>query len=183
MGDPACLDVNVGPVIDAEALAMLEAHTAKMDREAKLLCKAVVPPGLGPLLFATRAYEIPSLEAIDREVFWPVLHVVRYNSADLARMVDAVNAKGYGLTMGIPSRIEETIELVPSRACASNLYVNRNMIGATVGVQPFGGDGVSGTGPRAGAPHYIFRFATERTVSVNTAGAGGNASLMIDSED
>ncbi len=182
IGDPARLDVDVGPVIDAEALAMLEAHAAKMDREAKLLCKAVVPPNAGPLFFAPRAYEIPSLDAINNEVFGPILHVVRYGSADLAKMVDAVNAKGYGLTMGIHSRIEETIELVRSRARAGNLYVNRNMIGATVGVQPFGGEGLSGTGPKAGGPHYLARFANERTVTVNTAAAGGNASLIASSE-
>jgi RHH-type transcriptional regulator, proline utilization regulon repressor / proline dehydrogenase / delta 1-pyrroline-5-carboxylate dehydrogenase len=182
IGDPARLDVDVGPVIDAEALAMLEAHAARMDREAKLLCKAVVPANAGPLFFAPRAYEIASLDAIDREVFGPILHVVRYDSANLAKMVDAVNAKGYGLTMGIHSRIEETIELVRSRACTGNLYVNRNMIGATVGVQPFGGEGLSGTGPKAGGPHYLFRFATERTVTVNTAAAGGNASLIASSE-
>jgi RHH-type transcriptional regulator, proline utilization regulon repressor / proline dehydrogenase / delta 1-pyrroline-5-carboxylate dehydrogenase len=108
--------------------------------------------------------------------------VVRYASPDLAKMVDAVNAKGYGLTMGIHSRIEDTIELVRSRACVGNLYVNRNMIGATVGVQPFGGEGLSGTGPKAGGPHYLFRFAVERTVTVNTAAAGGNASLIASSE-
>jgi RHH-type proline utilization regulon transcriptional repressor/proline dehydrogenase/delta 1-pyrroline-5-carboxylate dehydrogenase len=182
LGDPARLDTDVGPVIDAEALAMLEAHAAKMDREAKLICKAAVPKDAGPLFFAPRAYEIASLDAIDREVFGPILHVVRFHSSDLAKMVDAINAKGYGLTMGIHSRIEETIELVRSRACAGNLYVNRNMIGATVGVQPFGGEGLSGTGPKAGGPHYLFRFATERTVTVNTAAAGGNASLIASSE-
>jgi RHH-type proline utilization regulon transcriptional repressor/proline dehydrogenase/delta 1-pyrroline-5-carboxylate dehydrogenase len=182
LGDPARLDTDVGPVIDAEALAMLEAHAAKMDREAKLICKAAVPKDAGPLFFAPRAYEIASLDAIDREVFGPILHVVRFDAADLAKTVDAINAKGYGLTMGIHSRIEDTVELVRSRACAGNLYVNRNMIGATVGVQPFGGEGLSGTGPKAGGPHYLFRFATERTVTVNTAAAGGNASLIASSE-
>ncbi|MFZ3324038.1 MAG: bifunctional proline dehydrogenase/L-glutamate gamma-semialdehyde dehydrogenase PutA [Usitatibacter sp.] len=182
VGDPARLDTDVGPVIDAEALAMLEAHAAKMDREAKLLCKASMPKGAGPFFFAPRAYEIGSLEAIDHEVFGPILHVVRFDSSDLEKTVDAINAKGYGLTMGIHSRIEDTIELVRRRACAGNLYVNRNMIGATVGVQPFGGEGLSGTGPKAGGPHYLFRFATERTVTVNTAAAGGNASLIASSE-
>ncbi len=182
LGDPSRLDTDVGPVIDAEALAMLEAHAAKMDREAKLICKAAVSKDAGPLFFAPRAYEIASLDAIDREVFGPILHVVRFQSQDLIRTVDAINAKGYGLTMGIHSRIEETIESVRARACAGNLYVNRNMIGATVGVQPFGGEGLSGTGPKAGGPHYLFRFATERTVTVNTAAAGGNASLIASSE-
>jgi RHH-type proline utilization regulon transcriptional repressor/proline dehydrogenase/delta 1-pyrroline-5-carboxylate dehydrogenase len=183
LGDPARLDTDVGPVIDAEALTMLAEHAAKMDREAKLLCKAPMPESLrASLFFAPRAYEIASLEAIDREVFGPILHVVRFAGADLEKVVDAINAKGYGLTMGIHSRIEETVERVRIRACAGNLYVNRNMIGATVGVQPFGGEGLSGTGPKAGGPHYLFRFATERTFTVNTAAAGGNASLIASSE-
>jgi RHH-type proline utilization regulon transcriptional repressor/proline dehydrogenase/delta 1-pyrroline-5-carboxylate dehydrogenase len=162
---------------------MLEAHAAKMDREARLLCKAPMPEALrGGLFFAPRAYEVASLDAIDREVFGPILHVVRFAGADLEKVVDAINAKGYGLTMGVHSRIEETVERVRVRACAGNLYVNRNMIGATVGVQPFGGEGLSGTGPKAGGPHYLFRFATERTFTVNTAAAGGNASLIAGSE-
>jgi len=107
---------------------------------------------------------------------------VRFDASDMESLVDRINAKGYGLTMGIHSRIEETIERVRRRACAGNLYVNRNMIGATVGVQPFGGEGLSGTGPKAGGPHYLYRFAHERTFTVNTAAAGGNASLIADSE-
>jgi RHH-type proline utilization regulon transcriptional repressor/proline dehydrogenase/delta 1-pyrroline-5-carboxylate dehydrogenase len=183
LGDPARLATDVGPVIDREALEMLEAHAAKMDREAKLLCKARLPGHLqGGMFFAPRAYEIASLDAIDREVFGPILHVVRYDSADLGKVLDAVNAKGYGLTMGVHSRIQDTVEFVRSRACAGNLYVNRNMIGATVGVQPFGGEGLSGTGLKAGGPHYLFRFANERTFTVNTAAAGGNASLIASSE-
>ncbi|HEX3098829.1 MAG TPA: bifunctional proline dehydrogenase/L-glutamate gamma-semialdehyde dehydrogenase PutA [Usitatibacter sp.] len=183
LGDPARLATDVGPVIDAEALAMLEAHAARMDREAKLLCRAPLPPGLeGGSFFAPRAYEIASLAAIDREIFGPIVHVVRFEASDMESLVDRINAKGYGLTMGIHSRIEETIERVRRRACAGNLYVNRNMIGATVGVQPFGGEGLSGTGPKAGGPHYLYRFAQERTFTVNTAAAGGNASLIADSE-
>ena len=134
------------------------------------------------LFFAPRAYEIASLDAIDREVFGPILHVARFEASQLEALVDAINAKGYGLTMGIHSRIEETVDVVRRRACAGNLYVNRNMIGATVGVQPFGGEGLSGTGPKAGGPHYLFRFANERTFTVNTAAAGGNASLIAASE-
>jgi RHH-type proline utilization regulon transcriptional repressor/proline dehydrogenase/delta 1-pyrroline-5-carboxylate dehydrogenase len=183
LGDPARLDTDVGPVIDAEALHILEEHAAKMDREAKLICKATGPHALkGGLFFAPRAYEIASLEAIDREIFGPILHVVRFAAADLAAVVERVNAKGYGLTMGVHSRIEDTVEMVRAKACAGNLYVNRNMIGATVGVQPFGGEGLSGTGPKAGGPHYLFRFANERTFTVNTAAAGGNASLIAGSE-
>ncbi|HZZ91683.1 MAG TPA: bifunctional proline dehydrogenase/L-glutamate gamma-semialdehyde dehydrogenase PutA [Usitatibacter sp.] len=182
LGDPARLDTDVGPVIDAEALAMLEAHARRMDREARLIATTPVPQGLAGHFFAPRAYEIASLDAIEREVFGPILHVVRFEAAQLAALVDAINAKGYGLTMGVHSRIEETVELVRRRAHAGNLYVNRNMIGATVGVQPFGGEGLSGTGPKAGGPHYLFRFANERTFTVNTAAAGGNASLIAASE-
>ncbi len=181
VGDPALLATDVGPVIDAEALATLEAHAERMQREAKLVCQARVPAQSG-YFFAPRAYEIASLDAVEREVFGPILHVVRFDSAQLPALVDAVNAKGYGLTMGVHSRIEETIDLVRRRACAGNLYVNRNMIGATVGVQPFGGEGLSGTGPKAGGPHYLFRFAVERTYTVNTAAAGGNASLLASAE-
>jgi len=183
LGDPARLATDVGPVIDAEALAVLEAHAARMDREAKLLCRAALPAGpAGGFFFAPRAYEIAGLGAVDREVFGPILHVLRFEASELEAVVDAVNAKGYGLTMGIHSRIEETVERVRRRARAGNLYVNRNMIGATVGVQPFGGEGLSGTGPKAGGPHYLLRFATERTFTVNTAAAGGNASLLAASE-
>ena len=182
MGDPARLSTDVGPVIDRDALAMLEQHAARMDREAKLLCKARLPDELaGGLFFAPRAYELASLAPIEREVFGPILHVVRFAGDRLEAMVDAINAKGYGLTMGIHSRIEETVERVRRRARVGNLYVNRNMIGATVGVQPFGGEGLSGTGPKAGGPHYLYRFATERTFTVNTAAAGGNAALLAGS--
>jgi RHH-type transcriptional regulator, proline utilization regulon repressor / proline dehydrogenase / delta 1-pyrroline-5-carboxylate dehydrogenase len=185
VGDPARLDTDVGPVIDRDALAMLQEHAAKMDREAKLVCKAPLAPeleGVNSLFFAPRAYELASLDAVEREVFGPILHIVRFESHELEALVDRINAKGYGLTMGVHSRIEETIERVRLRACAGNLYVNRNMIGATVGVQPFGGEGLSGTGPKAGGPHYLFRFATERTFTVNTAAAGGNAQLIASSE-
>jgi len=181
LGDPARLDTDVGPVIDREAAAMLEEHAARMDREARLVCKARLPVG-GGTFFAPRAYEIASLGAIDREVFGPILHVVRFDAADLGKVLEGVNAKGYGLTMGVHSRIEETVDFVRARARCGNLYVNRNMIGATVGVQPFGGEGLSGTGPKAGGPHYLFRFANERTFTVNTAAAGGNASLIASSE-
>jgi RHH-type proline utilization regulon transcriptional repressor/proline dehydrogenase/delta 1-pyrroline-5-carboxylate dehydrogenase len=181
VGDPARLETDVGPVIDREAFETLEAHAARMDREARLVCRARAP-GTGGTFFAPRAYELGSLDAIDREVFGPILHVVRFDAADIGRVLDAVNAKQYGLTMGVHSRIEETVEFVRARARAGNLYVNRNMIGATVGVQPFGGEGLSGTGPKAGGPRYLFRFANERTFTVNTAAAGGNASLLAASE-
>ena len=182
LGDPAQLATDIGPVIDREALDMLEAHAARMNREARLVCKARLPESLAGTFFAPRAYELPDLSAIDREVFGPIVHVVTFEADALEATVDAINAKGFGLTMGIHSRIDATIEAVRARARVGNLYVNRNMIGATVGVQPFGGEGLSGTGPKAGGPHYLLRFALERTFTVNTAAAGGNASLIADSE-
>jgi RHH-type proline utilization regulon transcriptional repressor/proline dehydrogenase/delta 1-pyrroline-5-carboxylate dehydrogenase len=111
-------------------------------------------------------------------VFGPVLHLVRWKAGQLDAVIDQVNATGYGLTLGIHSRIDETVERIVSRAKVGNVYVNRNQIGAVVGVQPFGGQGLSGTGPKAGGPHYLLRFATEKTVTVNTTAAGGNASLL-----
>src|SRR5205085_9628113 len=115
-------------------------------------------------------------------VFGPVLHVVRYRRNDLDRTVEAINALGYGLTFGLHTRLDETTARVTSRIRAGNIYVNRNIIGAVVGVQPFGGHGLSGTGPKAGGPHYLPRFATEQTVTINTAAAGGNAALMSGEE-
>ena len=119
-----------------------------------------------------------SIAFLEGEVFGPVLHVVRYASDRLDAIIDAINATGFGLTLGIHSRIDETIERIVSQVRAGNVYVNRNMIGAVVGVQPFGGEGLSGTGPKAGGPHYLPRFTTERTLSVNTTAAGGNATLV-----
>ena len=107
-----------------------------------------------------------------------MLHVIRFNAADLDKVMDAINATGYGLTLGIHSRIDTTIERIASRVKVGNCYVNRTMIGAVVGVQPFGGEGLSGTGPKAGGPNYLLRFVTERTLTVNTTAAGGNASLL-----
>lgn len=179
VGDPAHLETDVGPVIDARALAMLEDHAAKMDRAGTLLCQA--PLGAvagGGTFFAPRAYEIEALDILDREVFGPLLHVIRYPAEQVDQVVDAIGATGYGLTLGVHSRVDATVRKITARAQAGNIYVNRNMIGAVVGVQPFGGEGLSGTGPKAGGPHYLFRFATERTLTINTAAAGGNAALM-----
>jgi RHH-type proline utilization regulon transcriptional repressor/proline dehydrogenase/delta 1-pyrroline-5-carboxylate dehydrogenase len=124
------------------------------------------------------AFGIESIGVLQREIFGPVLHVVRYEADKLDAVVDAVNATGYGLTLGIHSRLDDTVERVVARARVGNIYVNRSMIGAVVGVQPFGGEGLSGTGPKAGGPYYLPRFAVERALSVNTTAAGGNASLV-----
>ncbi len=127
---------------------------------------------------APLAVEIESLSVLDREWFGPVMHVISYRARDLEALVDAINATGYGLTFGIHSRIDGTVRRVAGRVTAGNVYVNRNIIGAVVGTQPFGGCGLSGTGPKAGGPHYLHRFAHERTYTVNTSAVGGNASLL-----
>jgi RHH-type proline utilization regulon transcriptional repressor/proline dehydrogenase/delta 1-pyrroline-5-carboxylate dehydrogenase len=130
------------------------------------------------LFVAPTVIEIADVRELRREVFGPVLHVVRYRGADADRLVDAINASGYGLTLGVHTRIDAFAQNVAARARVGNVYVNRNMIGAQVGVQPFGGMGLSGTGPKAGGPGYVPRFATEQTVTTNTAAVGGNATLL-----
>ena len=179
VGDPSDLSVDIGPVIDEDALKQLQNHASKMDKEARLIARIELASDLSKgSYFAPCAYEIKSLNQLEREVFGPVLHVIRYAAKDLDATIDAINATGYGLTLGIHSRIDETIERIQKRARVGNCYVNRNMIGAVVGVQPFGGEGLSGTGPKAGGPHYLHRFVTERTRTVNTAAVGGNATLI-----
>lgn len=179
LGDPGLLSTDIGPVIDADALKILQDHATRMDTEARLI--AVVPIDQDVAhgsFFAPRAYELTSLDQLPREIFGPVLHVIRWKADQLDSVIDQINATGYGLTLGVHSRIDETIERIATRVNVGNVYVNRNQIGAVVGVQPFGGQGLSGTGPKAGGPHYLLRFATEKVVTVNTTAAGGNASLL-----
>jgi RHH-type proline utilization regulon transcriptional repressor/proline dehydrogenase/delta 1-pyrroline-5-carboxylate dehydrogenase len=126
---------------------------------------------------APHIFELDAPQALDREVFGPILHIVRYAAADIERVLQAIQQSGYGLTFGLHSRIDALADRVKNLPIG-NIYVNRNMIGAVVGVQPFGGQGLSGTGPKAGGPHYLVRFATEQTVTINTAAAGGNAALV-----
>ncbi|TCO83037.1 L-proline dehydrogenase /delta-1-pyrroline-5-carboxylate dehydrogenase [Plasticicumulans lactativorans] len=184
VGDPRDLATDVGPVIDAEARAMLDAHAAEMERSARLVYRCPLPEATARGSFvAPQAFELGDAAQLEREVFGPILHVVRFRADELDTLVDTVNASGFGLTFGIHSRIDATVQQVLARVRAGNCYVNRNMIGAVVGVQPFGGEGLSGTGPKAGGPHYLYRFAAERTVSINTTAAGGNASLMSLGED
>ncbi|MFT4248921.1 MAG: bifunctional proline dehydrogenase/L-glutamate gamma-semialdehyde dehydrogenase PutA [Pseudomonas sp.] len=179
LGDPALLSTDVGPVIDAGALKILHDHAARMDREARLIAQARIGDDVvHGSFFAPRAYELQSLSQLRREVFGPVLHVIRWKADQLDAVIDQINATGYGLTLGVHSRIDETVERIASRVAVGNVYVNRNQIGAVVGIQPFGGQGLSGTGPKAGGPHYLLRFATEKVVTVNTTAAGGNASLL-----
>ena len=178
IGLPWQLSTDVGPVIDEHALTELTAHAERMEREQKLIARAPLPPGLSGHFMAPCAFEIESLDVLEKEIFGPVLHVVRFRSGDLDRVIDAINATNYGLTLGVHSRIDFTQRYIARRVRAGNCYINRNMIGAVVGVQPFGGENLSGTGPKAGGPHYMFRFATERTLTVNTAAVGGNAGLL-----
>jgi len=179
VGDPALLSTDVGPVIDEEARVILQDHADRMAQDGRLLCE--VPLGTGcdnGTFFAPRAYQIESIAMLEREVFGPILHVVRYDDALLDQVIDDINATGYGLTLGVHSRVDSTVRRITRRLRVGNAYVNRNQIGAVVGVQPFGGEGLSGTGPKAGGPRYLHRFATERVVSTDTTAAGGNASLM-----
>jgi RHH-type proline utilization regulon transcriptional repressor/proline dehydrogenase/delta 1-pyrroline-5-carboxylate dehydrogenase len=184
LGDPRDPATHVGPVIDAEAKAKLESWTAAQEARGRLRFRwdrFQALPGSG-------TYVAPAIVELDRasdlreEVFGPILHVVRWRAGELEALLDAIAANGYYLTLGIHSRIDGTVERIVARLPHGNVYVNRSMIGAVVGTQPFGGTGLSGTGPKAGGPHYLTRFATEQAVSNNTAAAGGNASLLTAEE-
>ncbi len=177
VGDPSDLATDVGPVIDAEAKALLEAHVASCAAKGLPLERLPIAPAAGHFVAPT-IIEIPSITALARENFGPVLHVVRFKAGELGKVVDEINAAGFGLTLGLHSRIAETRRFVQARAKVGNFYVNRNQIGAVVESQPFGGEGLSGTGPKAGGPHYLARFATERVMTIDTTAAGGNASLL-----
>ena len=163
VGDPARLATDVGPIIDGAAARALDAHIARMEREATLIARAPLDPATAArgTFVAPAAFEIPSLDVLQGEVFGPVLHVLRYDADALDALVDALNATGYALTLGIHSRIDATVRRIVERARAGNVYVNRNVIGAVVGVQPFGGEGLSGTGPKAGGPLYVDRLTTD----------------------
>jgi RHH-type transcriptional regulator, proline utilization regulon repressor / proline dehydrogenase / delta 1-pyrroline-5-carboxylate dehydrogenase len=184
IGDPALLATDIGPVIDDDARKALENHAARMEREGRLLYQCRLPPETRHgTFFAPRAFEIPSARLLNHEVFGPILHVVRWPDDRLDRALDDIDATGYGLTLGIHSRIDQNIRYILGRVRTGNNYVNRNMIGAVVGVQPFGGERLSGTGPKAGGPRYLHRFATERTTSTDTTAAGGNTTLLSLQDD
>ncbi|MGC2413289.1 MAG: bifunctional proline dehydrogenase/L-glutamate gamma-semialdehyde dehydrogenase PutA, partial [Stellaceae bacterium] len=179
IGDPALLATDIGPVIDDSARGALERHAARMAREGRLIYRCRLPPGTGDgSFFAPRAFEIDRASRLEREVFGPIVHVVRWPADRLDAVLDEIAATGYALTLGIHSRIDDTARHVLARLGVGNCYVNRNMIGAVVGAQPFGGERLSGTGPKAGGPRYLHRFATERTVSVDTTASGGDATLL-----
>ena len=179
IGDPANLATDLGPVIDPDAQARLERHVARCLASDRKVTRLPLPPGVKKGCFvAPTIVEIGSISDLAREHFGPVLHIARFKANELGKVVDDINASGYGLTLGLHSRIAATRRFVQSRARVGNFYVNRNQIGAVVGSQPFGGEGLSGTGPKAGGPHYLARFATERVMTIDTTAAGGNASLL-----
>ncbi|MFK8031361.1 MAG: bifunctional proline dehydrogenase/L-glutamate gamma-semialdehyde dehydrogenase PutA [Gammaproteobacteria bacterium] len=179
VGNPGLLSTDCGPVIDPAALAMLKAHREHLLTTGKLVHECALPEDLPEgHYFAPVAVEIDSISQLEREVFGPILHVVRYSSENLDKMIEEINQTGYGLTLGIHSRIESTARYIQKRVNVGNIYVNRNQIGAVVGVQPFGGCGLSGTGPKAGGPYYLHRYATEKTITTNTAAVGGNTTLL-----
>ncbi len=206
VGDPALLATDVGPVIDAEAFDAISAHIARLRREARCVGESPHPhphagegeeratTGAGESLLLPSgekagmrvgahhfippiAFEINNIADVQQEIFGPVLHIVRWGG-DVDQVILRINALGYGLTLGIQTRIDSRALRLAAAARVGNVYVNRNMIGAVVGVQPFGGEGLSGTGPKAGGPHYLFRFCAEQVVTINTAAAGGNAALL-----
>ena len=178
VGKPEYLTSDVGPVVDQVALNRLQAYQKIMDEKAKCIAKAVMPPELKGTFCAPSAYEISSLDQLSGEIFGPILHVMRYRKKELPQVIEAIHATGYGLTGGLHSRVQATVDKVSQAIEVGNFYVNRNTTGAVVGVQPFGGQGLSGTGPKAGGPHYLQRLVHERTLTIDTTAAGGNASLM-----
>ncbi len=184
IGDPALLSTDIGPVIDEEAGGALERHAVRMATEGRLLRELALPGACAyGTFFAPRTFEIDRLDRLTGEVFGPILHIIRWSADRLDQVLDAIDRTGFGLTLGIHSRIDETVRYIDRRLRVGNTYANRNQIGAVVGVQPFGGERLSGTGPKIGGPHYLQRFATERVLSIDTTAAGGNASLMSLKDD
>jgi RHH-type proline utilization regulon transcriptional repressor/proline dehydrogenase/delta 1-pyrroline-5-carboxylate dehydrogenase len=184
LGDPRDPSTHVGPVIDAEAKDRLDRWIAAMQKHGRVRFRWDEGQGLP----SAGTYVPPTIIALERardlkeEVFGPILHVVRWRADALDALIDDIAANGYALTLGVHSRIDTTVEEVAARLPHGNVYVNRNMIGAVVGTQPFGGTGLSGTGPKAGGPNYLHRFVAEQVVTINTAAAGGNASLLTAEE-
>ncbi|KTD65167.1 bifunctional proline dehydrogenase/L-glutamate gamma-semialdehyde dehydrogenase PutA [Legionella spiritensis] len=180
VGDPRWLATDVGPVIDQDALSVLKSHVSVMEQKHEILYQSRLSDDEcdSGYFMPPTAIAIDSIRSLEREVFGPILHVIRYKRKDLDQIIHEINQTGYGLTLGIHSRINSMVEYIRQRVHVGNCYVNRNMTGAVVGLQPFGGEGLSGTGPKAGGPHYLLRLCHERTYTVDTTAAGGNASLM-----
>jgi RHH-type proline utilization regulon transcriptional repressor/proline dehydrogenase/delta 1-pyrroline-5-carboxylate dehydrogenase len=179
MGDPIDYATDIGPVIDEEAMDRLDGHKLRMQKQGSELVDLLLPFGCEAGTYVTPAvFEIPQAHLLRQEVFGPILHVVRFQAGYLDKVVETINASGYGLTLGLHSRIASVADYVAEHARVGNLYINRNQIGAVVGVQPFGGEGLSGTGPKAGGPNYLARFATERVRTVDITATGGNVALL-----
>jgi RHH-type proline utilization regulon transcriptional repressor/proline dehydrogenase/delta 1-pyrroline-5-carboxylate dehydrogenase len=179
VGPASALSTDVGPVIDTEAFDRLQGQIAALERSATLIARTPLPEGVPPdTHIAPVAFEVSAIEAATEEIFGPVLQVVRWRG-DINALLARIDALGYGLTLGIQTRIDTRAETLAESANVGNVYVNRNTVGAVVGVQPFGGEGLSGTGPKAGGPLYLARFCAESSVSINTAAAGGDVALMI----
>jgi RHH-type proline utilization regulon transcriptional repressor/proline dehydrogenase/delta 1-pyrroline-5-carboxylate dehydrogenase len=179
IGNPSDLATDVGPVISEAAALNLTRHIDRMRHEARVVKQCALGAAHAQGTFvAPTLIELTSAAQLTREEFGPVLHVVRYRSDDIGGVIQSIRATGYGLTLGVQTRLETFWRQVFEHTAIGNTYVNRNMIGAVVGVQPFGGNGLSGTGPKAGGPHYLARFASERTLTVNTTATGGNAALL-----
>lgn len=184
IGDPQNYETDIGPAINPDAVKQLAEHVETMQQQARVLFQLKLQQQLmSPCFFPPTLIELSSLTQLTEENFGPVLHVIRYDNSELDQLIDDINSSGYGLTLGIHSRINSTINTIVKNCKVGNIYVNRNMISAVVGVQPFGGMGLSGTGPKAGGPHYLLRFASEQTVTTNTAAIGGNASLLARESD
>jgi RHH-type proline utilization regulon transcriptional repressor/proline dehydrogenase/delta 1-pyrroline-5-carboxylate dehydrogenase len=177
IGDPAELATDLGPVIDNDAAEMLHEYVDGLRERVLFRCPLARRHAAGHY-FPPTLIELDDVSRLTREIFGPVLHVVRYAAEEVESLLSKLNAIGYGLTLGVQSRVASFARFVEARARVGNIYVNRDMIGAVVGVQPFGGLGLSGTGPKAGGPHYLLRFGAEQTVSVNTAAVGGNVDLL-----
>ncbi len=179
IGDPRWLTTDVGPVIDNEALSFLKTHVTNMQKKHEIIYQCTLgSDGCAGHFMPPTAIAIDAMSALENEVFGPVLHVISFKQNELDDVIAQINQTGYGLTLGIHSRINATVDYIRQRVHVGNCYVNRNMIGAVVGLQPFGGEGLSGTGPKAGGHQYLQRLCHERTYTVDTTAAGGNASLM-----
>jgi RHH-type proline utilization regulon transcriptional repressor/proline dehydrogenase/delta 1-pyrroline-5-carboxylate dehydrogenase len=183
IGDPFFLSTDVGPVIDEAAQKSLDTYRETMKSEGQLIyeCPLDVNTQKGTFV-PPSVFEISSFKSLTHEVFGPVLHVMRFKSSELEQVINQINHLKFGLTFGLHTRLDGRMQDIARHIGAGNVYINRNIIGAVVGTQPFGGQGLSGTGPKAGGPYYLHRFATEKTISINTTAQGGNTSLMTLSE-
>ncbi len=180
MGCPLSLETDVGPVIDALSLKNLDSYCASRKKEGFKVTSCEVKSGLKRTHCSPSFIELKNSQDLTKEVFGPIVHIISYGVNELNAVVKAINDTGYGLTLGIHSRLQERIDYIINHVHVGNIYVNRNIIGAVVGSQPFGGQGMSGTGPKAGGPHYVGRMAVEQSLSVNTMAVGGNATLMAE---